>query len=128
MTPDELLTAIHARGVTLAANGDRLKVDAPVGSLTDELRAELKRHKAVLLVQLDKPAMTLAIEKLPDDPDKRSRLWRLVLDRRVTEFYEASVALCQLDEHATEDECNAASDRLTAAQAAVEQLTREVLA
>ena len=53
MTALELLTARHARGVTLTPWGDRLRVDAPEGTLTPALRAALREHKAELLDLLE---------------------------------------------------------------------------
>ena len=52
MTPDELIATLQARGISLAANGDRLKVDAPAGTLTAELRDALAQHKAALIARL----------------------------------------------------------------------------
>ena len=52
MTSKELLRDIAARGVILSANGDRLRIDAPEGVLTTELKAELSRHKRALLARL----------------------------------------------------------------------------
>jgi hypothetical protein len=40
---------LQGRGVILEAQGDLLKVDAPAGVLTDELRAALKEFKPKLL-------------------------------------------------------------------------------
>ena len=47
-----LLAHLTARGVTLAAEGDRLRVRAPVGVLTPEFRAEIAAHKPALLALL----------------------------------------------------------------------------
>ncbi len=49
MTAPELLNTLASRGITLAAEGDRLRVKAPVGALTVELRQALAEHKAELL-------------------------------------------------------------------------------
>lgn len=56
MTPDELLDTLRERGVILGLNGDRLVVDAPVGTLNDELRTELRRHKSALVQQVAQPS------------------------------------------------------------------------
>ena len=50
-TPDVglLLDELRALGVRLTVEGDRLKVSAPEGCLTDELRAKIAIHKAELL-------------------------------------------------------------------------------
>ncbi len=52
MTPDELLDTLRAHGVILALNDDRLVIDAPAGTLNDELRTELRRHKLALVQQV----------------------------------------------------------------------------
>src|SRR5438093_1386912 len=49
MTPEALLDDLRARGVQVAADGDRLRYRAPKGSLTPELRRALRDHKARLL-------------------------------------------------------------------------------
>jgi hypothetical protein len=49
MTTAALLDGLTARGVTVAANGDRLKLSAPPGVLTPPTLAELKRRKPELL-------------------------------------------------------------------------------
>ena len=57
MTPGELVTALTARGVVLTVKADRLAVNAPLGALTDELRAELKRHKTALIARFAQPGL-----------------------------------------------------------------------
>lgn len=52
MTATELLINLQARGVIVKATGDRLKLDAPAGALTDEALAELRAHKAEILAAL----------------------------------------------------------------------------
>jgi hypothetical protein len=52
MTPDELIAALQAQNILLAVNGDRLRVDAPTGTLTTELRAALAQHKTDLIARL----------------------------------------------------------------------------
>lgn len=47
-----LLTALADRGIAIAAEGDRLRVDAPVDALTPSLRSALAEHKAALLAHL----------------------------------------------------------------------------
>ncbi len=46
-----ILTRVSAAGITLTANGDRLRFDAPHG-LPPELRADLVEHKAEILALL----------------------------------------------------------------------------
>ena len=53
MTAVEVLTTLQHRGVTLIPRGDRLRVDAPEGTLTPALRAALRTHKAALLDLLE---------------------------------------------------------------------------
>ena len=50
-----LLDRLHAAGVQLTANGDKLHVSAPPGVLTPELRAELLANKPALLEVLTAP-------------------------------------------------------------------------
>ena len=52
MTLDELIATLQAHHILLAAIGDRLKVDAPAGTLTAELRDALAQHKTALLARL----------------------------------------------------------------------------
>nr|QEO74288.1 condensation domain-containing protein [uncultured bacterium] len=49
MTTIELLGRLRALDITLALDGDRLKVSAPEGAMTAELRAELARRKPELV-------------------------------------------------------------------------------
>jgi pyochelin synthetase len=50
---EDLLSDLTARGVRLQVNGDRLRVEAPTGVLTPEVRETLTEHKAELLQLLD---------------------------------------------------------------------------
>ncbi len=52
MSADELLIELKARGVSLEVDGDRLRVDAPKGAVTPELREALAAHKAEVLALL----------------------------------------------------------------------------
>jgi len=47
-----MLGDLRARDITLALNGDNLRVDAPMGALTDEDRQAIRDHKAELLAWL----------------------------------------------------------------------------
>lgn len=49
MTPELFLKDLARRGVRLAARGDRLIVDSPLGALRSEEIDRLKRHKRELL-------------------------------------------------------------------------------
>lgn len=55
MSAAELIRALQRRGVTLAANGDRLKVRAPKGTITPELRDRLAQHKPDIIAALTMP-------------------------------------------------------------------------
>jgi hypothetical protein len=49
MTTHELLLTCHSAGILLAAKGDALDVDAPLGRLTPELIETLRGRKGELL-------------------------------------------------------------------------------
>jgi hypothetical protein len=53
MTATQILDDLRGRAVALTSNGDRLKIDAPLGVLTDEDRQAIRTHKAELLALLD---------------------------------------------------------------------------
>lgn len=56
MTAHELLSELRAKGVEVSASGDgRLVIDAPKGTITEDLRNSLAAHKAELLEILNKP-------------------------------------------------------------------------
>ena len=55
MSPHRLLADLRQQGVTLERRGDRLRVDAPQGVLTPEIRADLVAHKAAILQVLASP-------------------------------------------------------------------------
>ena len=52
MTAFEIITRFHARGIILSRRGDRLRVEAPLGVLTEADRALLAARKADLLAAL----------------------------------------------------------------------------
>jgi hypothetical protein len=52
MTAILFLKELQALGVRLTANGDKLRVNAPGGVLTDAIRAGLVEHKVALLALL----------------------------------------------------------------------------
>src|SRR5438105_3680208 len=52
MSTPELLDNLRRRGVRLEVHGDRLKVDAPTGTLTAEIKAALAEHKPEILAVL----------------------------------------------------------------------------
>lgn len=49
MTFDALMNALHSAGVRVWREGESLRVDAPAGALTGDLRDAMRRHKAGLL-------------------------------------------------------------------------------
>ncbi len=53
MTPRELLVDLTARGVVLIRIGDKLRIQAAPGVLSEVDRANLVRHKLALLALLD---------------------------------------------------------------------------
>lgn len=52
----ELLTELESQGVKITAEGDRLKIKAPRGTLTQELRDRLAAEKREILYALQMPA------------------------------------------------------------------------
>ena len=52
MTTDELVAETNRLGITLTCNGEKLRVEAPTGALTDELRQALGEHKTEILALL----------------------------------------------------------------------------
>ncbi|MGH2531568.1 MAG: hypothetical protein ACRDJW_04605 [Thermomicrobiales bacterium] len=75
MTPPDLLTTLRARGVTVTRRGDRVRCE-PAGNLIDDLRPAITRHKAALLMLLDRERFTA--DPRPDLTDD-SGLWRRLL-------------------------------------------------
>jgi hypothetical protein len=52
MTPDDLITACRARGISLEIRGDQLRCRAPVGVITPDLKQALADQKAALIQML----------------------------------------------------------------------------
>ncbi|MGH8116594.1 MAG: hypothetical protein ACREPJ_04700 [Rhodanobacteraceae bacterium] len=67
-----LIRDLQDSGITLTARDDKLHVEAPTGTLTPELRAELLAHKPELLAELTRP-------ESPAEPPTS----RLVVDYRL---------------------------------------------
>jgi hypothetical protein len=61
MTALELLATLHERGVTLVPWVNRLRVDAPEGALTDELRQAIRMQKGELLALVEEWSERAAI-------------------------------------------------------------------
>ncbi|MDZ7269341.1 MAG: amino acid adenylation domain-containing protein [candidate division KSB1 bacterium] len=56
MTTIEFLSHLRTRNIQLSVEGDKLRLNAPRGALTEELRAELTRRKAEILAFLQQAA------------------------------------------------------------------------
>lgn len=54
-TAYETLQAAQAMNITVSADGDQLRIEAPVGKMTLELQRALKAHKADILYLLSLP-------------------------------------------------------------------------
>ena len=76
MTAHDLLLQLRAKGVQVKTSGDdRLVIDAPKGTVTDELRSALSLHKAEILQILKseqagtaEPAISAAPASAPNPP------------------------------------------------------------
>jgi len=73
MTGAELLAELKRLGVLLTGDGDALRVKAPVGVLTPDLKAALAEHKAELLVQLTRGAGLTPPAQTPPAPTVSNR-------------------------------------------------------
>src|SRR5947207_6586140 len=74
MTAHELLSQLRAKGVELkTSGGDRLVIDAPKGTVTEDLRAALSANKAELLqilnMEANKAVAPPAVEAAPAFPE-----------------------------------------------------------
>ena len=64
----ELLERLHAAGVVLTVDGDRLKYKAPAGAVTPELRAAMIELKPDLVYEYHERAGILTYDaRLPKD-------------------------------------------------------------
>jgi hypothetical protein len=57
MTPAQTIAEFRSRGIILLANGGRLRIKAPPGVVSDQLRDWLSAHKADLLRHLSAPPL-----------------------------------------------------------------------
>jgi hypothetical protein len=64
MTTLDLVTTLRSHNVILTACGDRLRVDAPAGVLSDEMRQAIRTHKVALLAMLT-PARRIPLPRSP---------------------------------------------------------------
>lgn len=58
MTTEELLALLSERGARLSAVAGRLRVDAPAGVISDELKQSLRDHKEALLAHAHRSTTT----------------------------------------------------------------------
>lgn len=66
----ELLVDLRSAGAIITPAGDKLRCDAPQGSLTDKLREQLRTHKAELLTLLEGKSYWTALAGTKADPDE----------------------------------------------------------
>ncbi len=70
MTTLEILTDIERAGVNITAVNDQLRCEAPKGCLTDNLREQLRTHKAELLALLGDKSYWTRLAGTKADPDE----------------------------------------------------------
>jgi len=68
MTAQAILDRLRSFGVCLSVAGDKLRVEAPAGVLTPELRQELIEHKAALLALLRPYSPPVILGSRGEDP------------------------------------------------------------
>ncbi len=92
MTGEVLLEQLRERDIRLSANGDRLVVDAPRGTLTERLRGTLREHKAELLAIVTAPDLWArrAAALLSGVADSG-------LQADLRELFEHRAAVCEFD-------------------------------
>lgn len=79
MTPKALLTELERLDIKMSLDGDKLRLEAPVGVLTEELKEQIRQQK---------PALTALLERQAENEVKeavrllRERGW-VVIDSRV---------------------------------------------
>ena len=83
MSAAELLTELQTQGVQITADGDRLRIRAPRGTMTPELRERLAKSKPDILAALsmpDRPELDRICRKaVADYPDvEPARLRRFI--------------------------------------------------
>ena len=73
MSAVDLLATLRARDCELTAAGERLRVEAPAGALTPDLRAALAEHKTEILVELEAERAWATVEAISAEMRRR---WR----------------------------------------------------
>lgn len=76
MTPIGLLGRLKALGIKLERHNDKIKVDAPKGTLTSEIKQSIVAHKSALLEILTLPANVPNVPNVPCWNCKSARLWK----------------------------------------------------
>lgn len=66
MTTRDLVESLRQQGVVLIPDGDRLRIDAPTGVLTQPLRQKLTQHKAEILEHLHEEHNAIAALSLDE--------------------------------------------------------------
>jgi TubC N-terminal docking domain len=87
MTALELLTVLRGLHITLTPRGDRLRVDAPQGVLTDELRQAIRTQKGELLALVEEWSERAAIAEYCGGvprAEAEQLAWQCVLGEAVT--------------------------------------------
>jgi amino acid adenylation domain-containing protein len=94
LTPEQLLARIESSGVSLAAEGGRLRVSAPKGGLTEELKSSISMARDTLIALLERRAAARAavIERVDRSAPLRvssfqERLWILQQMDRASSAY-----------------------------------------
>ncbi len=72
MIAQELLSELVRKGVNLEVVGNELRIDAPKGVLTAELRQSLIEHKQAILTLLSPPPIGTAAPTI-QEPDSREK-------------------------------------------------------
>ncbi len=92
----KLYRDLKARDVYLEVEGVNLKVDAPVGVLTDEDRASLLEAKPVLLEFLSRTEQPMSVDE--DAPRSKARWagpgWIRIFDPDVGLWHEVKASEC----------------------------------
>jgi len=69
LNPEELLTELSARGVIIKAVDNKLRIDAPKGALTSELRQAIAEQKLAILTLMQRNVIQLDIAPAIQDTE-----------------------------------------------------------